>query len=149
MSGFATWSEQELSKHVIRNVKEIIKHPQYDDQLDVRRLFFDFALFIMETPVKITKIVSPVCLPLPNEFDNLEKEKNILIGFGLTRMWFQSYNELLGGELQHAPLIPAEILFNETLLSDKLDQPNFQKNIIDGYLKTFKEIFPGIEAMIL
>ena len=61
---------------------------------------------------------------------------------------FQLYNVLLGWELQNAPLIPAEILINETLLSDKLHQPNFQKNIIDGYFKTFKEIFPGIEACI-
>ena len=148
MSGFATWSEQELSKHTITNVSEIIKHPLYDDHRDIQILFFDFALFILETPVKISMIVSPVCLPLPKEFDTLEKENNILIGFGLTRMWFQLYNELLGGELKRAPLIPAEILFNGNLIINKLEQPNFQKNIIDGYFKTLKDIFPGIEACI-
>ena len=147
VSGFTKWSEQELKKYVIRNVKETVIHPKH--KYLTKSIGFDFALFLLETPVKISNIISPVCLPRPNELDSLESKKNILIGFGLSRLWFHLYNELLGGELQHAPLIPLKTyLYNQTALLDKLEEPNFQENIIRGYFKNFKEIFPGIEACI-
>ena len=50
--------------------------------------------------------------------------------------------------LESAQLIPLEIVFNETALIDKLEEPNFQENIIQGFFKTFLELFPGIEACI-
>ena len=55
-------------------------------------------------------------------------------------MWFQYYNELLGGVLESAQLIPLEIVFNETALIDKLEESNFQENIIKGFFKTFLEL---------
>ena len=136
VSGFSNWSQQELKKHVFRNIKEIITHPQHE----LATLLFDFALFILKSPVKMSKIVSPVCLPHPDEFDIIERKKNILIGFGLSRMWFQYYNELRGGVLEIAQLIPLEIVQNETALIDKLEESNFQENIIKGFFKTFLEL---------
>ena len=107
-----------------------------------------FLILLLEASVEMSKTVSPVCLPRPNEFTTVEKEKSILIGFGTSRLWYQLYDELLGGELPRAPLIPIELLENETALFDKLEQPKYQENIIHGYFKTFKEIFSGIEACI-
>ena len=103
----ATWSEEELAKHVIMNVREIFRHPKYET---IPRVIFDFGLLLLEAPVEMSKTVSPVCLPRPNEFTAVEKEKSILIGFGTSRLWYQLYDELLGGELPRAPLIPIEIL---------------------------------------
>ena len=144
VSGFQNLDSQEIKKYTIRNVKETVKHPKYDPATYV----FDFSLFILENPVAISKKVSPVCLPRPNEFNIFEGKKNILIGFGVSKLWYQLYDDLLGGKLESVLLIPLDILFNETAIIQYLQQPLNQENIISDFFKTFISIFPGIGACI-
>ena len=129
---------------VIKQVKDVIKHPEYRQIL----FLFDFQLFILETPVKLSKTISPVCLPLPEEYDTLEREENILTGFGAHKVWYLEYEKLLGKPLNRAALIPEELMSNESELIDTITEYDFQKNAIEGFFKNYYEMFPGIEKCI-
>ncbi|KAB0800631.1 hypothetical protein PPYR_06371 [Photinus pyralis] len=61
-------TENEIYPHQERNVKTIILHPEYNKKL----LFHDYALLILDSPVKIEENVDIVCLPTKDEIiDNL------------------------------------------------------------------------------
>ena len=58
-SGYSDWSEEQLRKHVIKEVEEIIKHREFSKG----SFNYDFALFILKDPATLSRIISPVCLP--------------------------------------------------------------------------------------
>ena len=146
ISGFSNWTKEEFSKHVIMEVEEIILHDEWGKGSFLR--FFDFALLILKTPVRFSLYISPVCLPKKEEIDILESGENIVIGFGTSKIWYIEYNKLLGGKLQPASLIPPDLLFNKSALITEFTEGNLEKNIIDGYFRTFTDLFPGIEICV-
>jgi hypothetical protein len=79
------------------------------------------------------------------ETDILEREKNIVVGFGTSQIWFIEYNKMLGGKLKSASLITPELISNKSALILGFTEGNLEKDMIDGYFKTFFDIFPGIE----
>ena len=94
LSGYMDWSEEEWRKHVIKEVKEIIVHEKYDKDTDV----YDFALFILEDPERLSRKIITVCLPDEKEIGTFETEEIILIGFGNSKILFLEYEKLLGLE---------------------------------------------------
>ena len=106
---------------------------------------YDFSLFILKKPVKFSKTVSPLCLPNKQEIDILEKKENIVVGFGISKIWFIEYKRLLGGEMEPAPLINPELFRNHSALIAAFTEGDYEKNMIDGYFKTFIDLFPGME----
>ena len=77
--------------------------------------------------------------------DFLERENNIVVRFGTSQIWFIEYNKLLGGKLKSASLITPEFISNISALIWRFNEGNLEKDMIDGYFKTFFDIFPGIE----
>ena len=132
-----------LDKTSLKQVKDVIIHPEYNGEI----LLFDFVLFVLESPVKLSKIISPVCLPLPEELE-LENKENILTGFGAHKIWYIEYERLLGKPMNRASLIPEELLSNESALMATITDYDFQKNAVERFYNTFYEMFPGIEKCI-
>ena len=126
-------------------VDEIILH---DEWRKSRRRFFDFALLILKHHARFSLYISPVCLPKKEEIDILERGRNIVVGFGTSKIWYIEYNKLMGGKLKSASLIPPDLLFNKSALTTGFTEGNLEKNIIDGYFRTFTELFPGIEICV-
>ena len=108
LSGYSDWSEEEWRKHVIKEVKEVIVHEKYDKDTDV----YDFALFILEDPERLSRKISLVCLPDIKEIGTLETKENILIGFGNSKIWFLEYEKLLGRKLISVSLMTPEMFDN-------------------------------------
>ena len=98
----------------------------------------------------MSRKISPVCLPDPTDpMDQiLETKNNTLIGFGLSRIWFYEYRELLEGKLEFAQLIPPEVFNDLPVFLSALQEDGFQRKIIEGYFQKFKELFPGIDECI-
>ena len=80
--------------------------------------------------------------------DIFERAENIIVGFGTSKIWFVEYNKLLGGKLESASLLTPELFSNKSSLILGFTEGKLEKNIIDGYFKTFSEIFPGIEICL-
>jgi hypothetical protein len=127
-------------------VEEIILHDKWEK--DSFSKFFDFALLILKTPARFSLYISPVCLPKKAEIDILERGENIVVGFGISKIWYIEYSKLLGGKLQPASLIPPDLLFNNSAIITGFTEGNLEKNIIDGYFRTFTDLFPGIETCV-
>ena len=140
ISGFKDWTWEDFSKHSIMEVDEIIIHEEYFISGS-----FDFALLTLKQPARFSFKVSPVCLPKKEEIVILERENNIVIGFGTSHIWFIEYNKLLGGKLKTASLITPDLISNKSALIWGFTEGNLEKDMIDGYFKTFVDIFPGIE----
>ena len=121
-------------------VEEIIRHDEW-----LKSQTFDFALLILKETARFSFKVSPVCLLKKEETDILEREKNIVVGFGTSQLWFIEYNKLLGGKLKSASLITPELISNKSALILGFTEGDLEKDMIDGYFKTFFDIFPGIE----
>ena len=143
ISGFKDWTWEDFSKHSIMEVEEIIIHEEWFQSRS-----FDCSLLILKQPARFSFKVSPVCLPNQNEIDLLERENNVVVGFGTSHIWFIEYNKLLGGKLKSAPMITPELISNKSALIRGLTEGNLEKDIIDGYFKTFIDLFPGIEICI-
>ena len=107
---------------------------------------FDIGLIIFD-PVRITKIINPVCLPSPEEVESLETEKNIVIGFGIHKLWYQEYQRLYGKPMENAQLVKFEELMKPEFIKI-FAEGEYQKKIVDGFFKVFFEIFPGIEVCV-
>ena len=58
VSGYTQWSEEEWEKHILLEVKEIIQH----DEFSLATVFYDFSLFILRDPARLSRAVSPVSL---------------------------------------------------------------------------------------
>ena len=144
VSGYTQWSEKEWEKHILLEVKEIIQH----DEFSLATVLYDFSLFILRDPARLSRAVSPVCLPHKYEVDEVERKENILIGFGTSKVWFMEYKKLLGGKLQSASLIPPEVYSNKSAAISAFTNDDFHKNVLDGYFETFIKLFPGIEKCI-
>jgi len=143
ISGFKDWTSEDFRKHVIMEVEEIIIHEGYS-----KSMFYDVSLLILKERARFSFEVSPVCLPKKEEIDILEKENNIVVGFGTTHIWFIVYNTLLGGNLKSASLISPELISNKSALIWGFTEGNLEKEIIDGYFENFIDLFPGIEICI-
>ena len=141
ISGYRTWSEEELEKHDFQDVQDIITDFNYT-------IISDFALFILKNPVKFSKTVSPLCLPMKEELERIESEENILVGFGASQIWYLGYDKLLGGKLETTSLIPIEMFANSSAIMDDFRTDNYEEEILQRYFKTFAEIFPGIDSCI-
>ena len=138
--------EKGLKGTVFREVKESIVHPKYNITTNA----YDFAILILKTPVKMSRKISPVCLPDPiDPMDEiLETKNNIQIGFGTSRIWFYEYQYLLKGQLEFAQFIPPEVFNDLPVFLSALQEDGFQRKIIEGYFQKFKELFPGIDECI-
>ena len=143
ISGFKDWTWEDFSKHVIMEIEEIIIHEEW-----FKSSSFDCSLLILKKAARFSFEVSPVCLPKQKEIDLLERENNIVVGFGTSHIWFIEYNKLLGGKLKPAPMITPELISNKSALIWGLTEGNLEKDMIDGYFKTFTDLFPGIEMCI-
>ena len=143
ISGFKDWTWEDFSKHSIMEVDEIIIHEEYFISGS-----FDFALLTLKQPARFSFKVSPVCLPKKEEIVILERENNIVIGFGTSHIWFIEYNKLLGGKLKTASLITPDLISNKSALIWGFTEGNLEKDMIDGYFKIFIDLFPGIEICI-
>ena len=143
ISGFHNWSREEFSNHVIMKVEEIIIHEEW-----LNSGSFDFSLMILKKPARFSVKVSPVCLPKKDEIDILERGENTVVGFGSTKIWFIEYNKLMGGQLKPASLTPPALLFNNSALIAGFTEGNLEEKIINGYFKTFIDLFPGIEICL-
>ena len=144
ISGSYQWDEKQWKKYVIIKVKEIIKHQEFSRTTAI----YDFSLLILKDPARLSRAVSPVCLPNTNEAEILERKENILIGFGTSKVWFLEYKKLLGGKLESASLIPPEISANKSTIVEALTNDEFHENLVHGYFITLIELFPGIEICI-
>ena len=127
-------------------VKEVIIHEEFS--VTQNNLLYDLSLFILKESARLSRAVSPVCLPNINEVEVLETKENILIGFGTSKVWFLEYKKLLGGKLESASLIPPEISANKSTILSGLTNDEFHENVVHGYFKTLIELFPGIKICI-
>ncbi|XP_066935697.1 prostasin-like [Clytia hemisphaerica] len=69
----------------IRNVKQIIRHPQYNDNT----LDNDYLLIELDSPVTITDHVRPACLPFglsKNAFNNATRAAKMRINISFTNV---------------------------------------------------------------
>ena len=144
LSGYSDWSEEEWRKHVIKEVKEIIVHEKYDKDTDV----YDFALFILEAPERLSRKISLVCLPDIKEIGTLETKENILIGFGNSKIWFLEYEKLLGRKLISVSLMTPEMFDNPQTLASAFMNVEFHNRVIREFFEAFIGFFPGVETCI-
>ena len=119
--------ERKDQKEVLVNVSKLFLHGQYDP----KTMDYDMALLKLENPLKLSKIVRPVCLP--NESVDFRPGTSCYVtGFGLTEQ---------GGEvattLQEAsvPIVPQEICqsaYTTKKITSRMFCAGFAKGGIDA-----------------
>ena len=117
---------------VIHEVQEIIMHPE-------ETYYNDYALFVLQSPIKMSTKISPICLPLPDEIEDIETESNIITGYGFEDIWYQEYEKLTGRPSRHAKLMNLRL---------KIPGFEIQKRAVEDFYKIFFEYFPTMELCI-
>lgn len=64
------------TQHIVKKVKRIVRHRSFDP----RTLYNDVALLTLDSPIKYTKTVRPICLPMVSK--NYGGRYGTVVGWG-------------------------------------------------------------------
>ena len=143
ISRMSEWTSDDFRKQGVMEVAQFIA-PRKWYKLGTH----DFSLLILKETTRFSFKVSPVCLPKIEEIDSLERDNNIVVGFGTSNIWFIEYNKLLGRKIDSVSMITPDLISNKSALIWGFTEGNLEKDIVDGYFKTLFEIFPGFEICV-
>ena len=84
-----TWHDPDFDRQNLVDIKELIAHEDWNEDWSKTKppAIFDFALIILKNPVKFSKTISILCLPMKGELARIEREENIMVGSGGSQIW--------------------------------------------------------------